>query len=384
MKKLVSMLTALALCLALATPMALADGAWNGQTATGWRWSSRALGLNHFEKVRDYAPGVFADVPAGAWYEEELAVLYERGLTEAGPDFAPEQGVTLGEAVSLAVRIHCIYNNWRVPAGQTDVEYALNMGILTPRQYEDFSLSASRRSFAAILVNAVPAEAVPGINTVMDGGIPDVSPEEPGGYGVYTLYRAGVLVGSDAQGTYHPGRGVTRAAAAVIAARIVEPALRRSVRFSGAESGVVLSRTSLTLFPGESVRLTASVQPANAASKSVSWISSETGSAVVDQDGTVTAVHPGRADITATNAAGFTAVCYVTVRSFPRYCFESADPERGKPVGAFRRTGPRGPTAAGRSASRPGTPGRRRSAGRWERRALIPRTGPRRRRGPPP
>lgn len=319
MKRLVSMLTALALCLALATPMALADGAWNGRTAAGWRWSSRALGLNHFDKVRDYVPGVFADVPAGAWYEEELAVLYERGLTEAGPVFAPEKGLTLGEAVSLAVRIHCIYNNWSVPAGQTDVEYALNMGILTPRQYDNYSLPASRRSFAAILVNAVPAEAVPGINAVMDGGVPDVSPEEPGGPGIYALYRAGVLVGSDAQGTYHPGRSITRAAAAVIAARIVEPSLRQSVRFSGAESGVILSRTSLTLFPGESVTLTASVQPANAADKSVSWVSSEPASVVVDQNGTLTAVHPGKADIAATNAAGVTAVCYVTVRSFPRY-----------------------------------------------------------------
>ena len=71
-----------------------------------------------------------------------------------------------------------------------------------------------------------------------------------------------------------------------------------------AATGVVLNQTVAQLYPGESLKLSATVSPANAADKSVSWevdSTSEDSTAVwVDENGKVTAVHAGKAVVTVT------------------------------------------------------------------------------------
>jgi LPXTG-motif cell wall-anchored protein len=79
-------------------------------------------------------------------------------------------------------------------------------------------------------------------------------------------------------------------------------------------TGVSLDKTSLTLTTGKSDTLTATVAPANASNKAVSWASSNTSVATVDQNGKVTAVSAGTATITVTTVDGSkTATCSVTV-----------------------------------------------------------------------
>jgi len=259
-----------------------------------------------------WTPGVLTGVPAGAWYEESVRLLYELGLTEGGA-FAPNGRLTLAEVISLAVRLHRTYNGWTA-ADLSDLQYALNTGIIAKDQYDNYSDPATRRSFAAIMANALPGEGPRGMNVVMDGVIPDVPMTDPGANGIYTLYRAGVLLGEDVKGTFSPDSLITRAAAAVAAAWIVDPSLRQGISLLSADSyGVALNRTSLKLLPGASMTLTASVSPTNATDRSVTWASSKPRIAVVDQDGTVTAVGPGKALIIATSAAGATATCTVRV-----------------------------------------------------------------------
>ena len=78
-------------------------------------------------------------------------------------------------------------------------------------------------------------------------------------------------------------------------------------------TSVSLSQSSLTLNKGQSETLTATVSPSNANDKSVTWSSSNTGVATVDQNGKVTAVGGGNATITVTASNGKTATCAVTV-----------------------------------------------------------------------
>ena len=79
-------------------------------------------------------------------------------------------------------------------------------------------------------------------------------------------------------------------------------------------TGVKLDKTSLELKAGESAVLTATVSPDNATNQSVTWKSSDTKVATVDEDGKVTAVAAGTATITVTTAdGGKTASCKVTV-----------------------------------------------------------------------
>lgn len=77
-------------------------------------------------------------------------------------------------------------------------------------------------------------------------------------------------------------------------------------------SGIILSRSSLSLLEGESGVLVATVLPSNATDKAVSWISSDSAVATVDENGKVTAVAKGNAVITAT-AGDFSATCDVKV-----------------------------------------------------------------------
>ena len=82
-------------------------------------------------------------------------------------------------------------------------------------------------------------------------------------------------------------------------------------------SGIILNQTSLTMTSkGQTASLTATVSPANAANKSLTWSSSNSSVATVNANGTVTAVANGTADITATAAdgSGVSAKCSVTVR----------------------------------------------------------------------
>ena len=84
-------------------------------------------------------------------------------------------------------------------------------------------------------------------------------------------------------------------------------------------TGVTLDKPAYILHTDKdprSFQLTATVEPANASDKTVSWASSAPGVATVDKDGNVTAVSKGTATITVTtNDGGKAASCTVTVET---------------------------------------------------------------------
>lgn len=91
---------------------------------------------------------------------------------------------------------------------------------------------------------------------------------------------------------------------------------------------VTLNLTSATLECGESLRLIATVSPADADDTSVRWSSSDPAIADVDQTGLVLALSAGNATITATtNDGGKTTSCEVTVSELST-SIEAADEHR--------------------------------------------------------
>ena len=83
---------------------------------------------------------------------------------------------------------------------------------------------------------------------------------------------------------------------------------------SVAVTGITLNKSTLSLIAGNNGQLTATVEPATATNKSVTWTSSSSNIATVDGTGKVTAEAEGTATITATTEDGsFTATCIVTV-----------------------------------------------------------------------
>ena len=76
-----------------------------------------------------------------------------------------------------------------------------------------------------------------------------------------------------------------------------------------------LSQSSLKMLPGDTKTLTATVTPEDTSGTGISWSSNNPDVATVDQNGTVTAIVPGDAVITATYK-GKRATCKVAVRNY--------------------------------------------------------------------
>ncbi len=80
-----------------------------------------------------------------------------------------------------------------------------------------------------------------------------------------------------------------------------------------AVTGVLMSHTGCTLNVGETLQLTANIEPANATNKNVTWKSTNTNVATVE-DGLITALAEGTAVVSVTTEdGGFQAGCFVTV-----------------------------------------------------------------------
>lgn len=83
-------------------------------------------------------------------------------------------------------------------------------------------------------------------------------------------------------------------------------------------TGVSLNKSSLSLAAGSHETLTATVAPANATNKSVTWSSDKSDVAIVDANGSVSSLKVGEANITVTTVDGSkTASCKVTVTEIP-------------------------------------------------------------------
>lgn len=92
-----------------------------------------------------------------------------------------------------------------------------------------------------------------------------------------------------------------------------------------AVTSVTLNQKDLSLEVGKTGKLSATVLPASAADKSITWSSSNTDVASVSRNGTVNAKKAGTAVITATATNGKSASCTVTVTG------GTTDPDPGQP-----------------------------------------------------
>ena len=144
---------------------------------------------------------------------------------------------------------------------------------------------------AALQLNATvsPADAT-NKNVTWTSSVPSVATVENG---VVTAVAEGTAVITATAGNY---------------SAVCEVTVERSVV---PVTGVTLDRSTVTLVEGEAVPLTATVSPADATDKNVTWTSSAPSVATVE-NGVVTAIAAGNATITAT-AGNYSAVCEVSV-----------------------------------------------------------------------
>lgn len=194
-----------------------------------------------FSRTRSY-DGRFGDVAAEAWYAPYVSALYEFGLTEGRPGgFAPGESVTMGELVAFAARVRAAYEGAQLPAAAPgEAWYAPYAAFLRGRGLPDEALldidaaqTATRAQMAAVLSAALPEGVLtePNAELVTDAYatgdfIADVSEYTPYQAQILRMYRQGLLVGTDARGSFRPDSGVTRAEVAALLARMLDETLR--------------------------------------------------------------------------------------------------------------------------------------------------------------
>ena len=101
--------------------------------------------------------------------------------------------------------------------------------------------------------------------------------------------------------TVTSSNGMTTSCSVTVTARVI------------AVTEVVLDNTSLEMTEGDTVSLTATVNPADATDKTLTWTSSDASVASVSANGEVKALKAGTAIITVSSANGKTATCEVNV-----------------------------------------------------------------------
>ena len=188
----------------------------------------------NFRTVAEYSDGLFDDVAPDAWYRDYVAAAYELGLMKGNGEggFNVAGNVRLSEAVVLAARLHSLFMTGTAafqqgePWYQVYVDYALEQGILSAG-LEDYGREATRSQFAGVLAKALPASALPAINSVADGQLPDVKLTDPNAAEIYSLYRAGILTGGNKRGAFSPDAPIQRSEVATIVTRMAYRSLRQ-------------------------------------------------------------------------------------------------------------------------------------------------------------
>ena len=182
----------------------------------------------------------FRDVPASAWYYDAVKSAWKADLIDGvtSTEFRPDENMTVAQAIKLASALHQMnhrgkvslkngYPNWY----STYVDYAIDNGLIE-RAYGDYTAAQMNRAVTrAEFVHIFHAATndLREMNTVADNAIPDVKTGNAFAAEIYAFYRAGVLTGSDANGTFHPTDSIKRSEVATILIRMYDSSVRRTI-----------------------------------------------------------------------------------------------------------------------------------------------------------
>lgn len=211
---------------------------------------------DHFIRTRTYT-GQFSDLPAASVFYDNVAALYEYGLSLGKGDgtYGVKDSLTVGQAVIFAGRIRSLYRTGDPEQGpaayyqggeQAAMPYLLYLqaeGVLDKTLDDSLAAAATRAQMAHILANLLPDEALPPVyDALVTEGyatrrfITDVTEYTPYYQDILSLYRRGICVGSDAHGSFLPETTITRGAAAAMLTRLVDPALRTAPQWDLSEA----------------------------------------------------------------------------------------------------------------------------------------------------
>ena len=157
-----------------------------------------------FSKTRTYQ-NTFDDVSADSWYAANVADAYELGFMNGDVYniFNPDGDVTVAAGITIATRIHAIYNGKEEPTNSMTrtwydnyVRYAIENGIMKEGSISPYDRSITRAEMASLIASALPDDYFKPINNVKV--VPDVNLSASYADAILKLYKACLLYTSDA------------------------------------------------------------------------------------------------------------------------------------------------------------------------------------------
>lgn len=186
-------------------------------------------------------PFPFTDVSRSSWYYDSVRTAWEKDLIDGVTRtlYKPDDTLTVAQAIKLSAALHqMLNNNGKVTLRNgtpywysSYVSYAVDNGIIE-KMYLDYTpaqmnASVKRNEFVHIFYGAMNDYRQ--INTVADNKIPDVITTDTYALEIYTFYRAGILTGSDKNGTFYPTNDIKRSEVAAILSRMYDKTARKTV-----------------------------------------------------------------------------------------------------------------------------------------------------------
>lgn len=287
----------------------------------GYSLPRQKPGLENFRAYRRYE-NRFADVRDSDWFGGYVLATYELGLMsgDSPTAFNPSGNITVAETITIAARLNSIYSEGQ-PILITDsdtwyapyVAYAAANGIISAGEFGNYDEPITRADFAYILSAALPKEALEEICSVVS--LPDVDESTETGRRIFSLYRAGVLTGSDAKGAFYPDSTIQRSEAAAILSRMALPGLRndKAIGIISDENYDANIKTWVTAVVGESRPINDRVPDENAPDDGGKWTTTDPSVVTVDEKGMITGVGAGSASVTKRTPDGSKASCTVNV-----------------------------------------------------------------------
>lgn len=188
---------------------------------------------------RDSFP--FTDVSRSSWYYDSVRTAWEKDLIDGVTRtlYKPDDTLTVAQAIKLSAALHqMLNNNGKVTLRNGSpywyssyVSYAVDNGIIE-KMYLDYTPAqmnapVKRNEFVHVFYGAMSDYRQ--INTVADNKIPDVITTDTYALEIYTFYRAGILTGSDKNGTFYPTNDIKRSEIAAILSRMYDKTARKTV-----------------------------------------------------------------------------------------------------------------------------------------------------------
>lgn len=287
----------------------------------GYSLPEQKPGLENFRPYKRFE-NQFVDVKSGDWFNTYVSATYKLGLMngDSPTAFNPSGNITVAETITIAARLNSIYSVGQ-PVLATDsdtwyapyVAYAEANGIISAGEFENYDEPITRADFAYILSAALPKEALDEICSVVS--LPDIDESTERGKRVFTLYRAGVLTGSDAKGTFYPDSTIQRSEAAAILSRMALPDIRNTtpIGIISDENYDANIKTRVTAVVGESRPINDRIPGENASDDGGKWRTTDPAVVTVDEKGMITGVGAGSASVTKIMSNGDKASCTVQV-----------------------------------------------------------------------